>query len=106
MKNFKKIILIGLCFVLCLVSLTACGSKEKPELTKSKITQDLEVELRDAANNYDSLDGLTYETAEVTEDDLNRLKEFFDTRVDYQKIDCSFQLTSIKMESVGYWAMI
>ena len=106
MKNFKKIILIGLCFVLCLVSLTACGSKEKPELTKSKITQDLEAELRDASYNYDSLDGLTYETAEVTEDDLNRLKEFFDTRVDYQKIDCSFQLTSIKMDSVGYWSMI
>lgn len=106
MRNFKKIIIVGLCLAFSLVGLTACGSQEVPELTKSKITQDLETELKEAAYSYDSLDNFEYEKVDVTEDDLSRLKEFFDNRVDYQKIDCSFQLTSIKMDSIGEWSMI
>ena len=106
MRNLKKIIIVGLCLAFSLVGLTACGSQEVPELTKSKITQDLETELKEAAYSYDSLDNFEYEKVDVTEDDLSRLKEFFDNRVDYQKIDCSFQLTSIKMDSIGEWSMI
>lgn len=106
MKNIKKIILLSLSLIFCLSLLTGCGDGEPPELTKSKITQDLEAELKEASYNYDSLDKFEYQLVDVTEDDLNKLKEFFDSRVEYQKIDCNFQLTSIKMDITAQYSMI
>lgn len=75
MKNIKKFLLTSLCLIFCLSLLTGCGEGEPPELTKSKISQDLESELKEAAYNYDSLENFEYQLVDVTEDDLNKLKE-------------------------------
>ena len=50
MRNLKKIIIASLCVIFCLFGLTACGDTEVPELTKSRIAQDLETELK--AQNF------------------------------------------------------
>lgn len=106
MKNIKKFLLTSLCLIFCLSLLTGCGEGEPPELTKSKVSQDLESELKEAAYNYDSLENFEYQLVDVTEDDLNKLKELFDSRVTYQKVDCNFQLTSIKMDTTAQYSMV
>lgn len=104
MKLLKKIAFLGICFIF-IFSLTGCGG-ELPEIQKSKISQDIETELSEAGYSYDTINDLTYEFVDINDDDLTKLKEFFDNRVDYQKVDTSFKLSSISMDVTGQWSMV
>lgn len=70
------------------------------------IQRDLTNHLKENSYAFDSLDDFSYEFVDVSEDDLNKLKNSFDSKVPYQKVDTAFTLTSIDMDISGYYSVV
>ncbi len=107
MKKIIKILSASFAVILCLTTFAGCGKKTHEELlTPTRITNDFTSEIKTAGYEFDSLDKFSSEMIETSEKDMKKLKELFDNRVEYQKVGCTFTISSLEKDIEGYFSMV
>lgn len=112
MKKFFSSISISAFAAMSLVlligaSLTGCGKQESHDPPSNVFIENAIADaMHEEGIEFDRMSDFQFTAVETTEEDYEQLKSKYASKVDFQKVESTFSLTSVNMDMVGNWSAI
>lgn len=103
----KKVFYIVLLVVISL-GLAACskGKDKAPEITQVEKENGLQTMLKKQQYTFDNLEKIKFKDSEVSEKDMTKLKQLFESRVDFIKNDVEVTLSTNASKTAGEFSIV
>lgn len=103
----KKVFYIVLLVVISL-GLAACskGKDKAPEITQVEKENGLQTMLKKQQYTFDNLEKIKFKDSEVSEKDMTKLKQLFESRVDFVKNDVEVTLSTNASKTAGEFSIV
>ena len=96
----KKLLVISSIMICSLLMLVGCGkSNEVDKPSELIIEEGIKTALKDDEHiNFDKMSNFSYNEVDINDDDFEKLKETFASKVEYVKYETTFSLVSVNMD--------
>lgn len=103
----KKVFYVVLLVVISL-GLAACskGKDKAPEITQVEKENGLQTMLKKQQYTFDNLEKIKFKDSEVSEKDMTKLKQLFESRVDFVKNDVEVTLSTNASKTAGEFSIV